>query len=223
MGALVLSWGHVVGHQGVLEALEDLSASQKEGDGEDRHHSQVEALGEEVLSCLEVQVDPWEVHMVLWVACPWVGVEACQGVVVPVLGLIQGGQEAEAPCQGEQGAWASVAFLDACCQEGRVVVQVEAQLRPAVDQVLQHLGAFASRGAWMEAWIQEEEQGGNQEAAFLAWASRLQELSALVLEHSAVAERLQTADVVCLPGREGSVQPGDALQPSHVALLWSPS
>lgn len=53
---MALSWGHVAGHQGALEALEDLSANQKEEDEEGQHHSRVEALGEGVLSYLEVQV-----------------------------------------------------------------------------------------------------------------------------------------------------------------------
>lgn len=55
---------------------------------------------------------PWEVRTVLWVACPWAGVGACQGEVVPVIDLILGEQEVEAPCQEEQGeAWASEAYL----------------------------------------------------------------------------------------------------------------
>lgn len=55
---------------------------------------------------------PWGVHMVLWVACPWAGVGACQGEAAPVVDLILEEQEVEAPCQEEQaGAWASEAYL----------------------------------------------------------------------------------------------------------------
>lgn len=68
--ALVLSWEHEVGHREALEALEVLSGSQKEEGEEGQHRSQVEAWEEEVLSSLEEQGDPWEVHTVLWVACP---------------------------------------------------------------------------------------------------------------------------------------------------------
>lgn len=56
MAVLVLSWEHGVGRQGVVEALEVLSGSQKEEDGE--HHSQVEALEEEeALAYREARVD----------------------------------------------------------------------------------------------------------------------------------------------------------------------
>lgn len=149
---------------------------------------------------------------------------ACQGVEVHVVDLILGEQEVEAPCQEDQEeAWASEAYLDACCQEGRVVVRVEAQHRHPAGLVPPHLEAWPLKGALMEASIQEEEQEGNQEEACLAWASQFPLQLELALEHSVEAERLQTADVAGLPGRAGFVQPAVALLPSHVALLWSPS
>lgn len=58
-----------MGHRGALEALGVLSGSQKEGEEEGQRRSQVEAWVE-ALSYLEAQGDPWEVHTVLWVACP---------------------------------------------------------------------------------------------------------------------------------------------------------
>lgn len=143
---------------------------------------------------------------------------------MPVLDLILGELEAEAPCQEEQeGAWASEAYLDACWQEGRAVVQVEAQQQQPVGLVHLHLEAWASWGASLEASIQEEEQEGNQEVACLAWASQSLVQLGPVSERLAVAERLQTADEAGLPVREGFVQRGVALQPSRVALPWSPS
>lgn len=149
---------------------------------------------------------------------------ACQGVAVPVVDLILGEQEVEAPCQEDQEeAWASEAYLDACCQEGRVVDRVEVHRRPPVGLVPLHLEAWPLKGALTEASIQAEEQEGKQEEACLVWALQFPLQSELALGHSAVAEHLQTADAACLPGREGFVQPGVALQPSHVALLWNPS
>lgn len=143
---------------------------------------------------------------------------------MPVLDLIPGEQEVEAPCQEEQeGALASEAYLGACCQEGRVVVLGVAHHRQPVGLVPLHLEAWAWKGALLEAWIQEEEQGGNQGVACLAWASQIPEQLGQVLEHWVVVEHLQTADEVCLPGTEGFVQPGVAQQPSHVFLLWNPS
>lgn len=143
---------------------------------------------------------------------------------MPVLDLILGEQEVEEPYQEEQeGAWASEAYLDACCQGGMVVVQVGDHQRLSVGLEHPHLEAWPLKGASMEASIQEEEQGGNREVACLAWAFQIPVQLGLVLEQMVVAERLQTADVVCLPGTEGSVQPGVALQPSRAALLWNPS
>lgn len=67
---------------------------------------------------------------------------ACPGVAVPVIDLIPGEQEVEAPCQEVlEEAWASEAYLDACCQEGTVVVQAEARHRRPVDLVLPQLEA----------------------------------------------------------------------------------
>lgn len=57
--------------------------------------------------------------------------------------------------------------------------------------------------------------------SYLAWAFQIPVQLGPVLEQTVVVERLQTADVVCLPGTEGSVQPGVALRPSHAALLWN--
>lgn len=143
---------------------------------------------------------------------------------MPVIDLILGEQEVEAPCQEDQeGAWASEAYLDACCQEGRVVVRVEVHHHHPVGPLPLDLEAWPLKGALMEASIQGEEQEGNQEVACLAWASQLPLQLELALEHLVVAEHLQTADVACLPGRGGFVLQGVALQPSHVVLLWSPS
>lgn len=143
---------------------------------------------------------------------------------MPGIDLIPGEQEVEAPCQEEQGgAWASEAYLDACCQEGRVVVQVVAHRRHPVGLVLLHLEACSLKGALMVASIQEEEREGNQGVACLAWASQIPLQLGPVSGHSVGAERLQTADVAGLPGKEGFVQPGVALQPNRVALLWNPS
>lgn len=84
---------------------------------------------------------------------------ACQVVAVPVIDLTLGEQEVEAPCQEDrEGAWPSAAYLDACCQEGRVVVRVEAHRRHPVGLVLLHLEACPLKGASMEASIQEEER-----------------------------------------------------------------
>lgn len=58
----------------------------------------------------------------LWVACPWAGVVAWQGAVVPVVDLILEEQEVEAPYQGEQaGAWASEAYL---CKRNKVCIML---------------------------------------------------------------------------------------------------
>lgn len=93
---------------------------------------------------------------------------------MPVLDLILVEREVEAPCQEEQeGAWASEAYLDAYCQEGKVVDLVGVHQHHPVDLLL-HLEAWALKGASQEALIQEEEQEGNQEVAFLAWASQIQ-------------------------------------------------
>lgn len=54
--ALVLSLERGAGRRGAWEAWEVLSGSRKEEDEEGQHHSRVEAW-EEVLSCLEAQVD----------------------------------------------------------------------------------------------------------------------------------------------------------------------
>lgn len=68
--ASVLSEEPVGEHLGASVASEVLSGSQREVVEEDRHHSQVEAWEEEALSCLEGQEGLWEVHTVLWEACP---------------------------------------------------------------------------------------------------------------------------------------------------------
>lgn len=160
----------------------------------------------------------------LWVACPWAGAGACQGVAVPVLDLILGEQAVEAPCQEEQeGAWASEAYLDACCQEERVAVRAEAHRRQPGGPGPQHLEAWPLKGALLEASNQVEEQEGNLEVACLAWASQIPEQLAPASEQTVAAEHLQTADVAGLPAREGSAQPGVALRPSRVALPWNPS
>lgn len=221
--ASVLSLGRGAGRRGVSEALEVLSGSRREEDEERR--SRVEAWEEEeALSYPEAQVDPWEVRTALWAASPWAGVGACQGAVVPVLDLIPEGQEVEAPCREVQaGAWASEAFLDACCQEGRVVVQVEAHHLQPVGLVPLHLGAWPLKGASLEASIQEEEREERREVACLAWASQIPGQSGQAWEQTVVAGHLQTADGVCRLGKVGFVQPGVALRPSRVALLWNPS
>lgn len=149
---------------------------------------------------------------------------AYQEVAAPVLDLILGEQEVGAPCQEElEEAWASEAYLDACWQEGRVVVREEAHHRQPVGLVPLHLEAWTLKGALMAASIQEEEQEENQEVACLAWASHFPLPSGPASEHWVVAERLQTADVACLPGREGFVQPGVVLQLSHDVLPSNPS
>lgn len=143
---------------------------------------------------------------------------------MPVLELIPGELEVEAPFQEvQEGAWASEAYLDACCREGMVVVRVEAQHHQPEGLVPLHLEAWALQGALLEALIQEEEQGGNQEVACLAWAFQFLVQLGLASGQLVVGEHLQTADVACLPGREGFVRPRVALQLSHVFLLLNPS
>lgn len=149
------------------------------------------------------------------------GVEACRGAAVPV-DLILVEQEVEAPCQEEQEeAWASEAYLDACCQGGRVVVQVEVLQHPeGLESLL--LAAWACWGASLEAWIQEEEpEGKHPEEACLALASQFPSRSRPVSVQTEVEEHLQTAGEACLPETEGFEQPGVALQPSRDALLWN--
>lgn len=138
--------------------------------------------------------------------------------------LILEAQEVEAPCQEEQeGAWASEAYLDACCQEGKAVVRVEVHHHP-VGLVSLHLEAWPYWGALLEASTQEEEQEGKrQEVAGQAWASQLPVWSGLAAEQSVVAEHLRTAGAACLPGKEGFGRPGVALRPSRDVLLWNPS
>lgn len=203
-----------------MAASEVLSGNQREADGEDRRRSRAEA-SEEGLSYLEAQGGPWEVHTVLWEACPSVGVGACQGAAVHV-DLILVEQGVEAPCQEEQEeALASEAYLDACCQGGMVVVQVEVLHHP-VGLALLLLAASALKGASLEASIQEEEQEGKHpEEACLALASQLPAPSGPVSVQTAVEEHLQTAGEACLPETEGFVQPGVALRPSRGALLWN--
>lgn len=58
-------------------------------------------------------------------------------------------------------------YLDACFQEGRVVVLVEVHHRQPVGLVPLHLEAWTLKGALKGALIQEEERGGNQEVACL--------------------------------------------------------
>jgi len=143
---------------------------------------------------------------------------------VPVIDLILEAQEVGAPCQEEQEeACPSEAYLDACCREGKAVVQVEVHHHP-VGLVSLHLEAWPYWGALMEASTPEEEQEGkHQEVACQAWASQLPVWSGPVAERSVVAEHLQTAGEACLPGKEGSGRPGVAPRPSHDVLLWNPS
>lgn len=149
------------------------------------------------------------------------GVGACRGAAVPV-GLILVEPGVEAPCQEEQeAAWASEAYLGACCQEGRVVVQAEVLQHP-VDPASLLWAAWAWWGASLEASIQEEEQEGKHpEEACLALASQFPSRSRPVSVQTEVEEHPQTAGEACLPETEGSVQPGVALQPSRDALLWN--
>lgn len=69
---------------------------------------------------------PWEVRTALWVACPWAGVEACQGAEALALDLIPGEQGAGAPCQEEQEeALASEAFLRTVTTDKGGKLQIE--------------------------------------------------------------------------------------------------
>lgn len=67
--ASVLSWEPEEEHPGVSVASEVLAGNQREVDEEDQRRSRVEAW-EEDLAYLEARGDPWEVHTVLWEACP---------------------------------------------------------------------------------------------------------------------------------------------------------
>lgn len=93
-----LSWERVVGRQGAAEASAGLSGRRGEEEEVDVERRSQEAALEVgvVLSEQEAQVDPWEVHRVLWVACPWVE-EACQEAAVPLIETIPVEQEVEAP------------------------------------------------------------------------------------------------------------------------------
>lgn len=65
----MLSWEPEEEHPGVSVASEVLSGNQREAGEEDQHRSRGEA-SEEGLSYPEARGDPWEVHTVLWEACP---------------------------------------------------------------------------------------------------------------------------------------------------------
>lgn len=67
----------------------------------------------------------------------------------------------------EQTCHLSQDYLDACFLGGTGVVLVEVHHHQPVDLVPLHLEAYPLKEALLEALIQEEEQGGNQEAACL--------------------------------------------------------
>lgn len=150
---------------------------------EDQWRNHGEAWVEGVLSLTEAQGDPWEGHM-LWVAHPSEEEGACWEAGGHAVDSTQEEQEVVAPYQeGQEGAWASEAFLDACCQEERVVVQEEEHQHHPVVLVSLLLEACPSQ-TLMEALILEEEQAGkHQGVAYRAYPFLLPVWSEQVLGH----------------------------------------